>query len=70
MGRVLTVAIIENCRPFAKGDDVMVCEEKGPQTPESPQQTPPDEAKERTPEEERKISEQEAKGAPAEADDG
>ena len=48
----------------------MVCDENGPHVHESPQQTPPDDQKERTPEEERKISEQEAKGAPAEADDG
>ncbi len=52
------------------GDNVMVCEEQEPHTSESPQETPPEKPKERTPEEERKISEQEAKGAPAEADDG
>lgn len=47
----------------------MVCEENEPQAPESPQQTPPDELKERTPEETREISEKEAKGSLAEADD-
>ena len=47
----------------------MACEDK-PQVPETVQQKPAEEQKERTPEEEREISSKEAKGAPAEAGDG
>jgi len=47
----------------------MVCEEK-PQVPETTHQTPAEEPKVRTPEEDREISSKEAKGAPAEAEDG
>ena len=48
----------------------MVCEEKETEIPESTQQKPIEEPKERTPEETREISEKEAKGAPVETDDG
>jgi len=47
----------------------MACEDKS-EVSETTQQTPAEDPKERTPEEEREISSKEAKGAPAENDDG
>ena len=47
----------------------MACEDK-PQVPETTQQTPPEEPKKRTPKEDQEISSKEAKGAPAENEDG
>ena len=48
----------------------MMCEDKEPKAPETTQQKPTEEPKERTPEENREISEKVAKGEPTEADDG